>query len=88
MQTNNEKGILGKLPLVDWVGIATSLGVEGQIVTKLSAIEQTILYALSLNKPYVIDLRTHPEETFNSANATPDGLWPVQPFNTQNSYND
>jgi len=88
MQTNNEKGILGKLPLVDWVGIATSLGVEGQIVTNLLAVEQTILYALSLNKPYVIDLRTHPEETFNSANTIPDGLWPDQPFITQNSYND
>mgnify|MGYP000111787580 CR=1 FL=1 len=76
VQIKSAKGKLGKLPLIDWCEFAKSIGADGCVVSKSSELDHAIERALNSSKPFVIDLRTHPEEPFSETITVPNGSWP------------
>lgn len=76
VQLTTAKEQLGKLPLIDWSEFAKSIGADGCIVSKPDQIDQAIEQALKSKCPFVIDLRTNPEETFCDNITIPEYVWP------------
>lgn len=76
VSTKADKEKFGQLPLIDWVGFAKSIGAEGYLVSDSSQMDHAIEKALASVKPFIIDLRTHPEEPFSDEITLPEGLWP------------
>ena len=75
-RSETAKQKLGELPMIDWVEYARSLGADGHIVTHPSEFDNAVSLALKSEKPFVIDLRTHPQEPFSSDLTLPAGPWP------------
>ena len=75
-KTASIKEKLGKLPLINWAEFANSIGAKGAIVSRPSELEGVFREALVSEKPYIIDLRTHPEEPISKFVKIPRKAWP------------
>ncbi|MCA9284648.1 MAG: thiamine pyrophosphate-binding protein [Phycisphaerales bacterium] len=60
---------LTDIPGIDWVGLAQSLGGDGELVEHPDAIQAALRRALAANGPYLLDL--HIDKTY----PTPVGVW-------------
>ena len=50
------------MPVVDFVGLARSMGAEGVPVTEESEIDEALKQALAANGPFLLDIRIDPEQ--------------------------
>lgn len=76
VQLKSVKEQIGKLPLIDWSEFAKSIGADGCVVSKPNQIDKAIEKALKSKCPFIIDLRSHPEEPFSDNITIPEEVWP------------
>ncbi len=75
-RTKKAAETIGKLPLVDWAAFGKTLGADGCIVSRPDELGPAVEAAIKTTIPYIIDLRTDPNEALPNHITMPEGVWP------------